>query len=92
VRQPAQIVSRLARIALFALSTLFPLAAGPLGFQDWDQFEHEDSITDCGSCSFITSYQTIPLAPDPRETTIILGTMAALAVIGFIGLRLRVRL
>ena len=87
--QPAQMVSRVARItALFLVA--FSACAGPIGFEHSELHKKAEALVNCGGCAFITTYDTIEPLPDPMDTWIVLGWMATLGVIGLLGVRFRV--
>jgi len=90
LQQPAQIASRLARILALALLA-WTVEAGSLGFQDLGLVEVEKVVADCGSCAFVTSFETIPPPSDPSQLVVTIVFSSLLWLIGIIGLRLRVR-
>jgi len=67
------------------------MEAGPLGFAEADLLEEAQPIPHCGECAFVISLESPPPASDPKDTMIILVEMGTLAVIGFAGLKWRVR-
>ncbi len=89
-----QVLARWARIAIVAILPLlaFPLAAGTLKDSDIEQLDRQPPVViDCGSCTFIETFKTVPLQTDPNEEWIVLAVTSTLLAIGFIGIKFRVR-
>ena len=74
---------------LFAL----PLVkAGIMFDSDAAQLEPASELSlDCGSCTFIETLDTVPLPDDPRQAPIIITLLSGLLLIGFVGIKYRVR-
>ena len=86
-----QTISRIALTCMAAGLSLNLAVAGPLGFPDQGLVEHSPVLSECAFCAFIAAVDDIPLQTDPRQAIIVYGWMALLMLIGFVGVRRRVR-
>ena len=82
---------RSARILVLASLALIQLDAGTLGFVDADLLAQSQQFPQCLECTFIVTLESPPHVSDPRETTAILIAMGVLAIVGFTGMKFRVR-
>jgi hypothetical protein len=83
--------ARLVRIVLIVPLTWLAVQAGPLGFDDSVLLEQAQPIPHCGECSFIVTLESPPQAVDPADEIIVLSEMGTLGLIGFAGMKWRVR-